>query len=186
MSSPLSIQVSKGGKTINVSLPHDAILLDLVLACQDSPAWGTDTEISLLDWSKAKFIAKGRILKAGDHDDESVTRLDGMKVLLQVPSVKDIQDLKDSSEAAKAREARIAAHRRAAVPARPTRRSQNDSKYTFLRIEPLPMLRNPERSREFLVKLAEDPGIKAAMRKHEFTGMCNRKWRTRPEARRRY
>lgn len=171
MPSPLSIQVSKGGKTFHAELPHDAILLDLILACQDSSSvWGSDHETSHFDWAKAKFIAKGRILKAGEHDDESVARLDGMKVLLQVPSVKDIQDLRDSSDAAKAREARIAAHRRAAVPARVTKRSQADSKYTFLRIEPLPGLRNPERSREFLVRLAEDPGIKASMRKHEFTG----------------
>lgn len=170
MSSPLSIQVSKGGKTFRAELSHDAILLDLLLVCQDSLVWGTDTEAAHFDWAKAKFIAKGRILKAGEHDDEPIAHLDGMKILLQVTSAKDIQDLKDSSDAAKAREARIAAHRRAAVPARTTRRSQADSKYTFMKIEPLPGLRNPERSREFLVKLAEDPGIKAAMRKHEFTG----------------
>lgn len=176
MSSPLSIQVSKGGKTFHAELSHDAILLDLILACQDFPEWGADTETPLFDWAKAKFIAKGRTLKASEHDEEPVARLHGTKVLLQVPTVKDIQDLQDSSDAAKAREARIAAHRRAAVPARPTKRNQADAKYTFMRIEPLPGLRNPERSREFLVKLAEDPGIKAAMRKHEFTGMYNLQW----------
>lgn len=173
MSSPLSIQVSKGGKTIHAALPHDAILLDLIVACRDSSEWGADTEASHFDWDKAKFIAKGRILKCGEHDEEPVAHLDGMKVLLQVPTVKDIVDLRDSSAAAKAQEDRLAAQRRAAVPARSTKVSQTDSKYTFMRIEPLPGLRNPERSREFLVKLAADPGIKAAMRKHEFTGMYN-------------
>lgn len=168
MSSPLSIHVSKGGKTFHAELSRDAVLLDLLLACQDSPDWLGPT--APLDWAKAKFIAKGRTLRAGAHDEEPIAHLDGAKVLLQVPSAQALQDLQVSSDAARAREARVAAHRRAAVPARPTRRNQADDKYTFLRIEPLPGLRNPERSREFLVRLAEDPGIKAAMRKHEFTG----------------
>lgn len=176
MASSLSIQVSKGRKTLRIELPSDAVLLDLIIACQDSDEWDATNEMEKFDWEKAKFIAKGRILKAGDHDNESIAHLNGAKITLQVPTVKDIQDLKTSSEAVKAREERIAAHRRAAVPARSTKKSQTDSKYTFLRIEPLPGLPNPDRSREFLVKLANDPGIKAAMRKHEFTGMYKPLW----------
>lgn len=99
--------------------------------------------------------------------------------MLQVPTVQDIQGLHEASEAAKARQARRQAQRRLAVPARQTntRRGQlggfggvGDATYTFLRIEPLPGLRNPERSRALLQRLAEDPGIKAAMKKHQFTG----------------
>lgn len=163
----MSIQVSKGGKALSVSLPRDALLSDLISRCEDSDAWADAN--SHFDWDKAKFIAKGQMLRSGPDDEKPISHLDGKKVTLQVPTVEDIQSLQQSSEAAKARQARRQAQRRAAVPARQTRR-QGDSDYTFMRIEPLPGLRHPERSREFLVRLAEDPGIKAAMKKHQFTG----------------
>lgn len=169
----ISIQVSKGGRTLNASLPKDAILSDLIATCEDSDVWTAND--SHLDWDKAKFIAKGQMLRSGADDVKPIQHLDGKKITLQVPTVEDIQGLQQSSEAAKARQARRQAQRRAAVPARQTRR-QGDSDYTFLRIEPLPGLRNPERSREFLMRLADDPGIKAAMRKHQFTGTCWKLW----------
>lgn len=163
----LSIQVFKGSKALRVVLPKDAILSDLIASCEESDVWAASD--SHFDWDKAKFIAKGQMLRSGADDGKPISHLDGKKVTLQVPTVEDIQDLQQSSEAAKARQARRQEQRRAAVPARQTRR-QGDSSYSFLRIEPLPGLRNPERSREFLVRLAEDPGIKAAMKKHQFTG----------------
>lgn len=46
---------------------------------------------------------------------------------------------------------------------------QEESMYTFHAIEPLPYLPNPDKSRRFLERLANDPGIKAAMRKHKFS-----------------
>lgn len=165
----LSIQVSKGGKTQNIQLPRDAVLSDLITACEESEAWAAGD--SHYDWDRAKFIAKGAILKSGVDDSRPIAHLDGKKVTLQVPTVEDIQGLQQSSDAAKARQARREVQRRAAVPARQSRR-QGDSDYRFLRIEPLPGLRNPETSREFLVRLADDPGIKAAMKKHQFTGTC--------------
>ncbi|KAF3765433.1 WLM-domain-containing protein [Cryphonectria parasitica EP155] len=181
----LSIHISKGGKTIDVQLPGDALLSDLITACEESAAWGpspgaeapADHDTSSqppqhFDWDKAKFIAKGAMLRSGPDDNKTIAHLDGKKVTLQVPTLEDLQGLRESSAAARARQDRREAQRRAAVPARRTvgqKRRQEDSEYTFLRIEPLPGLRNPERSRELLVRLAEDPGIKAAMRKHKFT-----------------
>lgn len=46
---------------------------------------------------------------------------------------------------------------------------QEESTYTFHAIEPLPYLPNPEKSRRYLERLANDPGIKASMRKHKFS-----------------
>jgi len=46
---------------------------------------------------------------------------------------------------------------------------QEESTYTFHSIKPLPYLPNPERSTRFLERLANDPGIKASMRKHKFS-----------------
>lgn len=46
---------------------------------------------------------------------------------------------------------------------------QEEATYTFHAIEPLKYLPDPERSRRFLIRLANDPGIKASMRKHQFS-----------------
>lgn len=46
---------------------------------------------------------------------------------------------------------------------------QEESTYTFHAIEPLQYLPNPEKSRRYLERLANDPGIKASMRKHKFS-----------------
>jgi hypothetical protein len=46
---------------------------------------------------------------------------------------------------------------------------QEESTYTFHAIEPLKWLPNPEKSRRYLERLANDPGIKASMRKHKFS-----------------
>ncbi|KAK5045020.1 hypothetical protein LTR84_010168 [Exophiala bonariae] len=46
---------------------------------------------------------------------------------------------------------------------------REESMYTFHAIEPLNYLPNPEKSKRFLERLANDPGIKASMRKHKFS-----------------
>jgi hypothetical protein len=57
----------------------------------------------------------------------------------------------------------------AANKSRDWKKVQEESRYTFHAIEPLPYLPNPEKSRRFLERLASDPGIKASMRKHKFS-----------------
>lgn len=49
------------------------------------------------------------------------------------------------------------------------KKEQEESLYTFTTLRPLPYLPNPSRSLAFLQRLKDDPGIKAAMRKHKFT-----------------
>lgn len=167
----LTITVSKGGKPLDTfHLTRDAILNDLLIACEDHLAGeGADK----YDWDKAKFIAKGKMLRASEHGEQAVSHLDGTKVTLQVPTLEAIQDLQRSSDAARAREARRRAVNTSAarpVAARRTARpDQASAHFTFLRVEPLPGFTNPERSRAFLERLKADPGIRAAMRKHEFT-----------------
>ncbi|ROW02598.1 hypothetical protein VPNG_07870 [Cytospora leucostoma] len=179
----ISITVSKAGKQLDTfHLPGGAILNDLLLACEDhltSDPEASETETETYDWDKAKFIAKGKMLRASSHGDQPIAHLDGAKVTLQVPTVEALQSLQESSSAARAREARRAAQaqasaaRRARDQATTTRRNQGqnqaDSEYTFLRVEPLPGFSNAERSRAYLHRLRDDPGIRAAMRKHKFT-----------------
>jgi len=57
----------------------------------------------------------------------------------------------------------------AASKSRDWQKIREESMYTFHAIEPLPYLPNPEKSRRFLERLANDPGIKASMRKHKFS-----------------
>ena len=46
---------------------------------------------------------------------------------------------------------------------------KEEAEYGFHAIEPLPYLPNPDKSRRFLERLANDPGIKASMRRHQFS-----------------
>lgn len=166
----ITLTVSKSGTAHLITLPSTALLTDLISASED--ALLHTSPLAVYDWDKAKFIAAGTLLRSGPDDAKPIAHLHNKKVTLQVPTVEDIESIKHSSDAAKAREARRAAQRRAAVPARKTARPGGEGKYGFLRIEPLPGLRNPERSRDFLERLADDVGIKATMRKHGFTGTC--------------
>lgn len=59
-------------------------------------------------------------------------------------------------------------------PAQPTRhrdwkQAKDEAMYTFHTLRPLPYLPKPERSLRFLERLRDDPGIKASMRKHQFS-----------------
>ena len=56
-----------------------------------------------------------------------------------------------------------------ATKLRDWKKVQEESRYTFYAIEPLRYLPNPEKSRRYLERLANDPGIKASMRKHKFS-----------------
>ncbi|KAF4197305.1 hypothetical protein CNMCM8927_007203 [Aspergillus lentulus] len=47
--------------------------------------------------------------------------------------------------------------------------SAGSNTYTFHRLLPLSYLPNPSRSLEFLARLRDDPGIRAAMAKHRFS-----------------
>ena len=49
------------------------------------------------------------------------------------------------------------------------RKAQDEATYTFHTIIPLAYLPNPDRSKKFLERLRDDPGIKASMRQHKFS-----------------
>jgi hypothetical protein len=86
----------------------------------------------------------------------------------------EVQQLDQQGEAARAEANRRIAARSAgntvkASKYRDWRKVQDEAQYTFHAIEPLKWLPNPEKSRRFLERLANDPGIKASMRKHKFS-----------------
>jgi hypothetical protein len=57
----------------------------------------------------------------------------------------------------------------AAYKSHDSQRLIDEAKYTFHRIVPLPYLPHPERSKLYLERLRDDPGIKSAMRHHKFS-----------------
>lgn len=71
------------------------------------------------------------------------------------------------SNATRLRAARINA-RPGSSRARISGFSQEDSQYSFEALRPLPHLPNPSRSLAFLERLRDDPGIRSAMKKHQF------------------
>lgn len=94
------------------------------------------------------------------------------RIKLVGSSTAEVQKLDNQAAAARTDAARRSTARSSTVKAntnRDWRKIQEESQYTFHSIEPLKWLPNPEKSRRFLQRLANDPGIKASMRKHKFT-----------------
>lgn len=87
---------------------------------------------------------------------------------------KDVQKLNDMASRVAARRSAREDVRRAGRQMKHSvnhdwKKVQEEATYTFHAIEPLKYLPNPEKSRRYLERLANDPGIKASMRKHKFS-----------------
>ncbi|KAF7713128.1 Ubiquitin and WLM domain-containing metalloprotease [Penicillium ucsense] len=104
------------------------------------------------------------------------------KITLLGSPAKAVADLHSQSESIRkrqeARASALAAARRLnnkpSASSRPSgihtlSSSPSNSSYTFHRLLPLPYLPRPERSLQFLTRLRDDPGIRAAMIKHKFS-----------------
>lgn len=166
----ITLTLSKSGALHTLTLPSTALLTDLVSAAESHLL--TTSPATLYDWSKAKFIASGYLLRSGPDDHKPIAllaaRAKSKPIILQVPTTADITDIRASSDAAHAREARYQAQRRQRRPAVRTTATRDDTT-GFLRIAPLADLRHPERSLALLNRLADDAGIRATMRTHGFS-----------------
>lgn len=96
-----------------------------------------------------------------------LTTLQSKKIVLLAPSASEIASIMRPA-------ARPSVASSGLKPAAPSRhrnwqKAQDESRYTFHTILPLSYLPKPERSTKFLQRLSDDPGIKAAMRKHKFS-----------------
>lgn len=103
-----------------------------------------------------------------------------LKITVFGTPTQEINDLNAEGESTKRKyEARAASHAaaRASPHAQPYKTaaggvhtlSSSSISYTFHRLLPLSYLPNPSRSLDFLTRLRDDPGIKAAMAKHKFS-----------------
>ncbi|EME47826.1 hypothetical protein DOTSEDRAFT_69680 [Dothistroma septosporum NZE10] len=104
----------------------------------------------------------------------SVQSIREKKIVLMGATSAEVQELESDIADRKARIGK----RRAALQAgrkvkasknRDWKKVQDEARYTFHTIRPLPYLPNPEKSQRFLERLAGDAGIQASMRRHGFS-----------------
>lgn len=157
----LTLSITHRKVTYELAFPEDATITDLF----------NEIEASLdVPVANQKIIApKTPLLKAPfKNPDMPLLDLKGKSLTLMGSPAAEIQQVQDMAERVAKRNAARMAHRSKARHAAPTRRSPQESQYTFLQVRPLQGLPNPERSQKLLLRLKEDPGIRAAMTKHKF------------------
>ncbi|RYP29818.1 hypothetical protein DL767_006559 [Monosporascus sp. MG133] len=163
-SDAIAITLSHHGKQHVFQLQPEATITDLSNKIQD--------ELSIPTANQKLLIPKLGLLKAPfpDPDLPVANNLENKKITLMGTSSAEIESLQSASKAALARAEHLAAARRNQPKPYTTRRpQQDDAKYTFMALRPLPHLPRPERSLAFLERLRDDPGIRAAMRAHRFS-----------------
>lgn len=115
------------------------------------------------------MISKLGLLKPPFKDPElPLSSIADKKITLMGSTVKEASSIEQASFEASRRVSRPA-QKVKAYKTNDWKKKQEESQYSFLDIRPLPYLPNPSRSMQFLQRLADDAGIKAAMRKHKFT-----------------
>ncbi|OAA78625.1 protein kinase domain-containing protein [Akanthomyces lecanii RCEF 1005] len=116
------------------------------------------------------LVPKGPLLKAPfKNPDMALTELQGKTLKLMGSASCEVQAVQSMCERIKQRAAARLANRGKARTQRKQAVSADDTKYTFLQVKPLQGLPRPERSMALLMRLKEDPGIKATMKKRKYT-----------------
>ncbi|KAF2723199.1 WLM-domain-containing protein [Polychaeton citri CBS 116435] len=100
--------------------------------------------------------------------------LKGKRIVLMGATTAEVQDLETDvvarNQRMQRRKAALDAGRKVqATKSRDSRKVQDEAKYTFHTLRPLPYLPNPDKSLRYLERLRDDAGIKASMRKHGFS-----------------
>lgn len=164
----LNLNVVYQNDNLPVILPQNATIHDLALHFADTIQ--ADLErVSLF------ILPKPGLLK---HPFSDVRILDVLTPKTRIKGVgtpsKDVEKLDQMAIRVAARRsarqnARQAARQVKHSTNRDWKKVQEEATYTFHSIEPLKYLPNPEKSRRYLERLANDPGVKASMRKHQFS-----------------
>lgn len=153
---------------LTLSFPPDATITDL------SEIVSRDLSIPP---SNQKFLvaSKPGLLRPPFKDATlPLSTLSASKITLLGSTAQQVADIDAAISSIRARqEARRSALRAGrkvqAYRSRDINKTQDEATYTFATLRPLPHLRNPEKSLRFLERLRDDPGVKAAMRKHKFS-----------------
>lgn len=161
----VSITLTHHGKPYTFSLPSTATISDL----SDS----ISTTLSIPPSNQKLIISKVGLLKVPFKDPFlPVTSLTDGKITLMGSTTAEASSIAAGALAASRTvngPGHSAKQKVSAYKTRDWKKEQEEAQYTFQTLRPLPYLPNPSRSLEFLQRLKDDAGIKAAMRKHKFT-----------------
>lgn len=163
----ITINVTHRKQNYAFQFPDDATVPDLF----DEIAATLDIPPS----NQKILVSKGPLLKAPFKEPyTALSALQNKTMTLMGSGVAEVQAVQNMSDKVAQRNAARIAQK---TKAKGTKRSSiktsanfaDNAKYTFLQVRPLDGLPRPERSRLLLMRLKEDPGIRAAMAKHKFT-----------------
>ncbi|KAF8853507.1 WLM-domain-containing protein [Acephala macrosclerotiorum] len=129
-------------------------------------------ELSIPPSNQKLMISKVGLLKVPFKDPELLlTTIEDKKITLTGSTVEEAGSIAKAAEHVSRRATRRSRpmQKVSAYKTRDSKREQEESLYTFTTLRPLSYLPNPDKSLQFLQRLKDDAGIKAAMRKHKFT-----------------
>lgn len=165
--SELNVKVTHRDQNIELAIANDANISDLAAKCAEHIGAPVE-KVSLFIMPKPGFLKH----PFSDRKLSDVLTPSTRIKLVGTPS-NEVKKLEDMGARVQAREEsrRNARITNAAKPSRNRdwKKVQEEAQFTFHAIEPLMYLPDPEKSRRFLQRLANDPGIKASMRKHKFS-----------------
>jgi len=108
------------------------------------------------------------------NPDLALQSLQDKRIVLMGATIAEVEELEGDVAERKARmgrrrEALRAGRQVKANKNRDWKKVQDEARYTFHTLRPLPYLPRPEKSLRFLERLRDDAGIKSSMRKHGFS-----------------
>ena len=159
----IAITICHRKHNYSFELPDDATVSDLFDEIEET--------LDIPVGNQKILVPKGPLLKAPFKDPNmSLHSLQGKTLTLMGCGAAEIQAVNlMADKIAKRNAARQAQKAKMKTTSRKSQaRTVEDAKYTFLQVRPLQGLPHPERSQALLMRLKEDPGIRAAMRKHKF------------------
>jgi hypothetical protein len=159
----VAVTLTHHGKPHTFSFERDATITDLSDEIADV--------LSIPASNQKLMVSKLGLLKPPFKDPElSITAIADKKITLMGSTAAEASSIAEAAEQASRRATRRSRplHRVQAYKTHDWKKEQEESQYTFTTLRPLPYLPNPSKSLQFLQRLKDDAGIKAAMRKHKF------------------
>ncbi|KAI4716477.1 WLM-domain-containing protein [Aureobasidium sp. EXF-10727] len=165
----LALNVQYHGQPITLTLSTDATIEDL------STLVAEDLHIPP---SNQKFLISPKPGLLRPPFKDPTLRLASLspkaKITLLGSTTQELADIDSAITSLKQKQQARRAALTAGRKVQPTRHrdwktATEEATYTFATLRPLPHLHHPEKSLRFLERLRDDPGIKAAMRKHKFS-----------------
>ena len=159
----VSLNLVHHGTPHTFSFPSEATISDLSQAVID--------ELSIPSSNQKLMISKLGLLKPPFKDPSLLlSSIVDRKITLMGSTAAEASSIANaSSEAARFVNRVRPVQKVKAYKSHDWKKEQEEAQYTFTTLRPLPYLPNPSRSLQFLQRLKDDAGIKAAMRKHKFT-----------------